>query len=84
MAEKFTNEGATVSTEGIKYCACGAIQGSKHHYCSVTHAALEARCRELEAALRAIADADRSYPDKRIADDMQYRARTALETGGGK
>jgi|SRR5579859_2141501 len=44
--------------------------------------AMEGRIRELEAALRTIANADRSYPDKKIADDMQYCARTALETDG--
>lgn len=39
---------------------------------------VQARIRELESALRKIIDADRGYPDNRIANDMQYCAREAL------
>jgi hypothetical protein len=43
-------------------------------------AKLLAKVEQFKAALRTIANADRSYPDKKIADDCQYCARTALET----
>ncbi len=45
-------------------------------YNSLTSANI--RIQQLEAALRKIANADRTYPNKKIADDCQYCAREAL------